>query len=75
MNAVITEKTRVDARHAISITDPRLVPGEEVEVIVRSTSASTSAAATPSPSLWELATTLGIDAPADYSVNFEQVLR
>ena len=71
MNAVITEKTRVNARHAISITDPRLVPGEEVEVIVR----STSAANTPSPSLWELAATLGIDAPADYSVNFEQVLR
>ena len=71
MNAVITEKTRVDARHAISITDARLVPGEEVEVIVR----STSAANTPSPSLWELASTLGIDAPADYSVNFEQVLR
>ena len=70
MNAVITEKTRVDARHAISITDPRLVPGEEVEVIVR----STSAANTRSPSLWELATTLSIDAPADYSVNFEQVL-
>ena len=71
MNAVITEKTRVDARHAISITDLRLVPGEEVEVIVR----STSAANTSSPSLWELAATLGIDAPADYSVNFEQVLR
>ena len=71
MNAVITEKTLVDAHHAISITDPRLVPGEVVEVIVR----SSSAASTPSPSLWELAATLGIDAPADYSVNFEQVLR
>ncbi len=71
MNAVITEKTLVDAHHAISITDPRLVPGEEVEVIVR----SSSAANTPSPSLWELAATLSIDAPADYSVNFEQVLR
>ena len=71
MNAVITEKTRVDARHAISITDPRLVPGEEVEVVVR----STSTAKMPSPSLWELASALSIDAPADYSVNFEQVLR
>ena len=71
MNAVITEKTRADARHAISVTDPRLVPGEEVEVVVR----SISAAKTPSHSLWELATTLSIDAPADYSVNFEQVLR
>ena len=71
MNAVITEKTRVDARHAISIVDQRLVPGEEVEVTVRPANA-----ANPStPSLWELAATLSIDAPADYSVNFEQVLR
>jgi hypothetical protein len=48
MNAVITERIRVDAHHA-------------VHIIV--------------PSLWELASTMGIDAPADYSVNFEQVLR
>ena len=33
MNAVITEKVRVDARHATGITDPRLVPGEEIEVV------------------------------------------
>lgn len=71
MNAVIKETLRVDARHAISITDPRLVPGEEVEVIVR----TARAANTPIPSLWELASTLSVDAPADYSVNFEQVLR
>lgn len=71
MNAVITEKVRVDAQHGISIIDPRLVPGEEVEVVVR----SARAIHTPIPGLWELASTLRIDAPADYSVNFEQVLR
>lgn len=71
MNAVITEKTRVDAQRAIRISDPRLVPGEEVEVVVR----SANAANMPAPSLWELAATLNVDAPADYSVNFEQALR
>ena len=71
MNAVITEKVRVDASHAIRITDLRLVPGEEVEVIVRATKATD----TPVPSLWELASPLSVDAPVDYSVNFEQVLR
>ena len=71
MNAVITEKTRVDAHHAITIVDQRLVPGEEVEVIVRPANAANAS----TPSLWELAATLSVDAPADYSVNFEQVLR
>ncbi len=71
MNAVINEKVRVDAQHGISIIDPRLVPGEEVEVVVRSAKASRAL----TPSLWELSATLQIDAPADYSVNFEQVLR
>jgi hypothetical protein len=71
MNAVITEKTRVDAHHAITLVDQRLVPGEEVEVIVRSAKAANAS----TPSLWDLAATLSVDAPADYSVNFEQVLR
>jgi hypothetical protein len=71
MNAVITERIRVDAHLAVHIIDPRLVPGEEVEVIVRPAPAANAAV----PSLWELASTLSIDAPADYSVNFEQVLR
>jgi hypothetical protein len=71
MNAVITERLRVDAHHAVHIVDPRLVPGEEVEVIVRPAQAANASV----PSLWDLASTLRIDAPADYSVNFEQVLR
>ena len=71
MNAVITERIRVDAHHAVHLVDARLVPGEEVEVIVRPAQAANTAV----PSLWELAATMRIDAPADYSVNFEQVLR
>jgi hypothetical protein len=71
MNAVITERLRVDAHHAVHIIDARLVPGEEVEVVVRPAQAANDVV----PSLWDLATTMRIDAPADYSVNFEQVLR
>ena len=71
MNAFIMERIRVDAHHAISIVDQRLVPGEEVEVIVRPANAANASTS----SLWELAATLSVDAPADYSVNFEQVLR
>jgi hypothetical protein len=69
--AVITERIRVDAHHAVHIVDARLVPGEEVEVIVR----PAQAVNTVVPSLWDLASTMRIDAPADFSVNFEQVLR
>jgi hypothetical protein len=73
MNAVITEKARVDVTHAIRITNLPWVPGEEVEVVVRSTAAA--AAAAPILSLWDLVEQVSVDAPADYSVNFEQVLR
>jgi hypothetical protein len=71
MNPLISERFLVDAQHRISITDKRLTPGDEVEVIVRSTSAN----AKPASRLLDLAQTVKIDAPADYSVNFEQVLR
>ena len=71
MNAVITERLRVDAHHAVHIIDARLVPGEEVEVVVRPAQAANDVV----PSLWDLASTMRIDAPADYSVNFEQALR
>jgi hypothetical protein len=70
MNAVITEIIRVDDQHGIRIIDDRLVPGEEVEVIVRTASANQ-----PVLSLSDIAATMCIDAPPDYSVNFEQVLR
>ena len=73
MNAVIKERIRVDASRSVLIVDERLTPGEEVEVTVRP--ASTGAADTAKPNLWELASRMTIDAPADYSVNFEQTMR
>ena len=71
LNPVITKKVRVDGLHGISNIDPRLVPGEEVEVVVRNALATN----TDIPGLRELAATLRIDAPTDYSVNFEQVFQ
>jgi hypothetical protein len=66
--AVITERIRVDAHHAVRIIDARLVPGEEVEVIVR-----------PAQKVGKgfLKTALGmnLDLPADYSVTYEDQLR
>ena len=64
---------RVDAHHSVAIVDERLTPGEEVEVTVRPT--PVRAVSTATPSLWELASRMTIDAPADYSVNFEQPMR
>ena len=74
MSAVIHEVVRVDAQHRVSLTDLRLLPGQEVELIVRPSQASSSASHEPN-SLWQLSCVRKLDAPADYSVNFEQVLR
>ena len=73
MNAVIKERLRVDARCSVVIVDERLTPGEEVEVTVRPVPVRAEGAA--QPGLWELASRMTIDAPADYSVNFEQTMR
>ena len=74
MNAVIHELVRVDAQHRVSLTDLRLLPGQEVELIIRPSQASPNGAHEPN-SLWQLSNVRKLDAPADYSVNFEQVLR
>jgi hypothetical protein len=68
MNAVITETIRVDNQHAIRIMDNRLVPGEEVEVIVRP-------AQRVRKSFLETALSLNLDLPADYSVTYEDQLK
>ena len=72
MNAVIHERVRVDAQHSVSLVDMRLTPGEVVEILVRPSTSET--AHTSVPSLWALSTSRKMDAAADYSVNFEQVL-
>jgi hypothetical protein len=68
MNAVITERLRVDAHHAVHIVDPRLVPGEEVEVIVRPAQKAGS-------SFLKTALAMNLDLPADYSVTYEDHIR
>lgn len=66
--AVITGRIRVDAHHAVHIIDPRLVPGEEVEVIVRP-------AQKPANGFLKTALGMNLDLPADYSVTYEDNLR
>ncbi len=68
MNAVITEKLRVDDHHGIRMTDARLVPGDEVEVIVR------PLPKTPRGFL-QTALSMNLDLPADYSVSYEDQIR
>jgi hypothetical protein len=67
MNAVIRERAKVDAHGSVTIADPRLKPGEEVEVTVRSISKPGA--------LLDVARAIRIDAPADYSETFEDTLR
>jgi hypothetical protein len=66
MNAVITERIRVDAHHAISMVDLRLIPGEEVEVVVRSAQKT---------GFLHTAQAMQLDTPSDYSVRYEDQIR
>lgn len=69
MNAIVLEHVRVDAERRVAISDARLTPGDEVELVVRLVPRKDAA---PAASLWELSSQISIDAPPDYSVNFEQ---
>ena len=66
MKAVIVEKTRVDDHHGINIVDARLVPGEEVEVVIRTVHKM---------SFLNTARAMNIDTPGDFSVKYEELLR
>ena len=68
MNAVITETIRVDEEHAIRISDVRLVPGEEVEVIVRPAQKSAR-------TFLQTGLAMNLDLPADYSVSYEDHIK
>jgi hypothetical protein len=63
------KRWRFDER--VMLVDLRLAPGEEVELTVRPSNAERNTASSTN-SLWQLSECLQIDAPADYSVNFEQ---
>ena len=68
MNAVITETIRVDDEHTIRIADIRLVPGEEVEVIVRPAQKSAKG-------FLQTALAMNLDLPVDYSVTYEDRIK
>ena len=68
MNLVIRERVKVDLHGAVTVTDSRLHPGDEVEVIVRPIDR-------PASSFLKAARMVSIDAPSDYSTSFEDVLR
>ena len=68
MNAVITETIRVDDEHTIRIADIRMVPGEEVEVIVRPAQKSAKG-------FLQTALAMNLDLPVDYSVTYEDRIK
>ena len=69
MDTVISERIRLDASQAVHLTNSLLVPRQQVELSVHLTPLNK----TPAPGLWELAAQIQLDAPADYSVNFDVV--
>lgn len=68
MNSPVLKPVRVDAERRVAVSDVRLTPGEEVELVVRPVPRKVTAAS--AGSLWELSSQISIDAPPDYSVNF-----
>lgn len=68
MDQVIRERVKVDARGAVVLIDGRLRPGEEVDVTVRPVAPSANG------SLLKTARGIDLNAPADYSERFEDVL-
>ena len=69
MDTVICERVTVDPNGAVVVVDARLRPGEVVEVVVRSLNKPAT------QSFHDVARTVRIDAPADYSTAFEDALR
>jgi hypothetical protein len=72
MQAVIRERVQADSQGVIHISHPQLLPGELIEVTLRSVPANE--ATSPTPSFLDVLSTAHIEAPADYSVNFYKTL-
>lgn len=70
MKSVIESRARVDARGALVFRDPRLVPGEEVEIIVRPLTEPTAVV-----SFLQAARRVRIDAPGDFSERFDEPMK
>jgi hypothetical protein len=66
MNAVIRERIKIDQEGTVVVSDSRLHWGDEVEVIVRPARGS---------KFLHTARSLSIDAPADFSLTYEDSLR
>jgi hypothetical protein len=65
MNAVIRERVKIDQEGTVIVSDGRLHRGDEVEVIVRPARGS---------KFLQTARNLSIDAPADFSLSYEDSL-
>ncbi len=71
MQAVIKERIHADSQGVVHISHPQLLPGELIEVTLRSVPANESA---PAQSFLDVLSATRIDAPSDYSVNFYKPL-
>lgn len=69
MKVAIESRVRVDARGTLVFQDSRLVPGEEVEIVIR------PIARTSLSSFLAVAKRVQIDAPRDYSERFDDALK
>lgn len=68
MSIAIREHVVVDANRSVSVSNARLEPGMEAEVIVLVEDRTGAGSAY---SFFDTARQLGIDAPEDYSIRFE----
>jgi hypothetical protein len=71
MSELLAERCVINAAHEIRIVNPRLQPGQTVQVFVR----TIDAAKASKPSFLKTAQTLSLATPQDYSVSFEQALQ
>jgi hypothetical protein len=71
MQAVIRERVHADSQGVLHISHPLLLPGELIEVTLRSIPANEASQA---PSFLDVLSATQIDAPADYSINFQKTL-
>jgi hypothetical protein len=69
MKSTIESRVRISANHSLVFHDPRLTPGEEVQIIVKPISESVA-----TQSFLATAKRNHIDAPADFSERFDEAL-
>ena len=70
MISMIESRVRVDVGGAVVFRDARLIPGEEVEIVLRPVSPKSAGR-----SFLETAQCLHIDAPSNFSLQFDESVR